>query len=273
MRAAIAALIAALPWCASGAAAQVSDHFPGIATAYAVSIDGNLTWAAQPDVPRQPASLAKLLTALVLLDQRGWNPDADVTVSAAAAGIEGSRIGLRRGEVLRAGDLLTGMLVRSGNDACLALVEQAAGNIRAFARLMNERAAALGMGASSFVHPCGLDAAGQHTTARDLLKLAEAARRNKPIAMRAGAEAAEVRTRAGRQIRFRNSNALIGREPLAVGLKSGFTSQAGNCLIALAERDGHYVLVVLLDSPDRWWEVTSAIARAMARAAPGARLD
>jgi D-alanyl-D-alanine carboxypeptidase (penicillin-binding protein 5/6) len=82
-----------------------------------------------------------------------------------------------------------------------------------------------------------------------------------------------VRTQAGRQIQFHNSNALIGREPLAVGLKSGFTSQAGNCLIALAERDGHYVVIVLLDAPNRWWEVTSAIARALAYAAPRPRLE
>jgi D-alanyl-D-alanine carboxypeptidase (penicillin-binding protein 5/6) len=196
-----------------------------------------------------------------------------VQVSAATAGIEGSRIGLRRNEVLSAGDLLTGMLVRSGNDACLALVEHAAGSMRVFAGWMNARAAALGMRGSHFVHPCGLDGQGQHSTARDLLALAEAARLQKAIAMRAGAESAVVQTRAGRAIRFHNSNALIGRDPQAIGLKSGFTSQAGNCLIALAQRDGHYVIIVLLDAPDRWWEVTSAISRALARASPRPRLE
>jgi serine-type D-Ala-D-Ala carboxypeptidase (penicillin-binding protein 5/6) len=273
MRAAIAALIAALPLAAAAAGAPLTDHFPGMAKAYAVAIDGQPTWGAAMDMPRQPASLAKLLTALVLLEQPGWSADADVRVSAAAAGIEGSRIGLRVNEVLRAGDLLTGMLVRSGNDACLALVENAAASMGAFASMMNARAAALGMRASHFVHPCGLDGNGQRTTARDLLKLGEAARLQKAIAMRAGAESARVSTRAGREIRFHNSNALIGRDPLAVGLKSGFTSQAGNCLIALGERDGHYVIIVLLDAPNRWWEVTSAMARALARASPRPRLE
>lgn len=264
-RALLAAVLGLLA--AAAAAAPVEDRFPGVASAYAVAVDGELTWGGALDAQRQPASLAKLLTALVLLEP-GWQPDAEVKVSTAAAGIEGSRIGLRTGEVLRARDLLSGMLVRSGNDACLALVEHAAGNMAAFAVRMNRRAAALGMRNSRFVHPCGLDAAGQRTTARDLLLLAEAARLEPEVLKRAGAESAVVRTRGGRQIRFHNSNALIGREPLATGLKSGYTSQAGNCLIALAGRNGHYTLVVLLDAGDRWWEATGMIAQALGRVGP-----
>lgn len=262
-----AVLAAALGLAAVGNAAPVEDRFRGVASAYAVAVDGELTWGGALDAPRQPASLAKLLSALVLLEP-GWRPDAEVRVSAAAAGIEGSRIGLRPGEVLRAADLLSGMLVRSGNDACLALVEHAAGDMAAFAARMNRRAAQLGMRASRFVHPCGLDAPGQRTTVRDLLRLAEAARGEPQILRRAGAQSAVVRTRGGRQIRFHNSNALIGREPLATGLKSGYTRQAGNCLIALAGRGGHYVLVVLLDAGDRWWEATGMIAQALGRVAP-----
>lgn len=165
MRAAILAVVAALPWMAhAGAPPPVTNPYPGIAAAYALTIDGRLTWADATDQRRQPASLAKLLTALVLLESPRWQPEAHVTVSAAAAGIEGSRIGLRQGEVLRAIDLLTGMLVRSGNDACLALVEHDAGSMPAFAERMNRHAAALGMRDSHFVHPCGLDARGQYTT-------------------------------------------------------------------------------------------------------------
>jgi len=272
MRAAIMAVIAALPLAARGAAPPLPDPFPGIAAAYAMSIDGRLAWAANPDLRRPPASLAKLLTALVLLDDE-WNPAAPVTVSASTAAIEGSRIGLRGGEVLRAEDLLTGMLVRSGNDACLALVEHAAGSISAFAVRMNRRVAALGMDSSHFVHPCGLDAPGQHSTARDLLKLAEAARGNSEITRRAAMTTAEIQTQAGRRIRFHNSNALIGRDAEVTGLKSGFTSRAGQCVIALAERDGHIVLLVLLGAKERWWEASGMIARALGQASPRPRLD
>jgi len=273
MRTAMAiAFVAALPFPAGSAQATVTDRFPGVAAAYVVAIDGELAWASNPDSPRQPASLAKLLTALVLLDS-DWKPEAQIRISAAAAGIEGSRIGLKSGEVLRAADLLTGMLVRSGNDACLALVEAAAGSISAFAARMNQRATAIGMKKSHFVHPCGLDAPGQYSTASDLLILGATARQQREITRRSAAAAATVRTQGGRELRFHNSNALIGRQPDTSGLKSGYTSQAGNCLIATADRDGHQVLLVLLGAPDRWWEAAGIIARGLAVAAPGPRLD
>ena len=85
-----------------------------------------------------------------------------------------------------------------------------------------------------------------------------------------GKEMAKI---SGRELRFHNSNALIGRQPDTSGLKSGYTSQAGNCLIATADRDGHQVLLVLLGAPDRWWEAAGIIARGLAVAAPGPRLD
>jgi D-alanyl-D-alanine carboxypeptidase (penicillin-binding protein 5/6) len=268
MRFAFFARIAALPlavvFMSAAAAAQsaVVDNYPDIAAAYAVAVDGELKWAGKPDARRQPASLAKLLSALALLDS-GWDPETIVTVGTAAAGVEGSRIGLRRGEQLRASDLLTGMLVRSGNDACLALAEHAAGSMAAFAKRMNQYAARLGMKNSNFIHPCGLDASGQHTTVRDLMLLAEAARLSPEIRRRAAMENAVVKTVAGRELRFNNTNALIGRAPEINGLKSGFTSGAGNCVIALGERSGHYALAVLLGATDRWWEATGLIAQAL----------
>lgn len=269
-RAAVWMLSALWPLAAASQSVPVDDY-PGVAAAYAVSIDGRVAWGAHLDEARPPASLAKLLTALVLLEA-DWRPDARVRVSAEAAAIEGSRIGLRRGEVLRAGDLLTGMLVRSGNDACLALVEHAAGGMAAFAERMNRAATTIGMSDSHFVHPCGLDAPGQRTTVRDLLKLAEAARASRPILLRGGAVRGAIRTEAGRELRFHNSNALIGRDADVIGLKSGYTRRAGNCVIALAERDGHRVIVVLLGAQDRWWEATGMIARALAQASPGPRI-
>ena len=245
----------------------VVDRYPDIAAAYVVAVDGEIKWAGKPDEPRQPASLAKLLSALVLLES-GWNPEALVTVSASAAGVEGSRIGLKRGEQLRAADLLTGMLVRSGNDACLALAEHAAGSIAAFAKRMNQHAARIGMKNSNFVHPCGLDAPGQRTTARDLLLLAEAARKVPEIRKRSAMASAVIHTTAKRELSFNNTNALIGRATDVNGLKSGYTSGAGNCVIALGERAGHYAIVILLDGNDRWWDASGLIAQALGTVAP-----
>jgi len=262
--AAIAETTAAMP----APAGAVVDRYPGIAPVYAVAIDGRLTWGAGLDTPRPPASLAKLLTALALL-REGWQPDATVTVSRAAAGIEGSRVGLRAGETLRAADLLTGMLVRSGNDACLALVEHAAGSLAAFLPRLDAAARAIGLAASRFRHPCGLDADGTRTTARDLLRLADAALAEPQIALRARAVEARIVTQAGREIRFHNSNALIGRDPDAIGLKSGFTQKAGRCLIAVAERDGHRVVLVMLGAEERWWAASNLLVAGLAHA--GAR--
>jgi D-alanyl-D-alanine carboxypeptidase (penicillin-binding protein 5/6) len=221
-------------------------------------LDGRLLWARELDTPRPPASLAKLLAALVILE-KGWNPDSTVRVSSNAAAADGTRVGLRAGENLMARDALTAMLVRSANDACQALVELASGTESSFAARMNARAKELGLIQSHFVSPCGLDAVGQYTTVRDLLRLAAAAIRHPEIALRGRAQSAEIRTLGGRVLRFNSTNALIGREPGAIGLKSGFTSQAGKCLIALVENDGHRVWIVLLDAKDRWWTASGLL--------------
>lgn len=138
---------------------------------------------------------------------------------------------------------------------------------------MNRRAAELGMRDSHFVHPCGLDAPGQYTTVADLLLLAGAARAEARILRRAGALSGDIRTRAGRRITFHNTNALIGREPAVIGLKSGHTRQAGNCVVALAVEEGHTVVLVLLGARERWWEATGMIASAMGLAIGRPRLD
>jgi D-alanyl-D-alanine carboxypeptidase (penicillin-binding protein 5/6) len=228
------------------------DRYPDAAAAYAVVLDGRMLWSRALDAPHAPASLTKLLSALIILE-KDWNPDTPVRVSSKAATADGTRVGLRLDESLSARDALTAMLVHSANDACLALVEHSSGTETAFAARMNTRANALGMTHSHFVNPCGLDAVGQQTTVRDLLQLAAAAIQHPEIALRGRAQSAEIRTLGGRVLRFNSTNALIGREPGAIGLKSGFTSQAGQCLIALTENDGHRVWIVLLDAKDRWW--------------------
>lgn len=240
------------------------DAYPGAAAAYVVAVDGRLTWARNPDLPRPPASLAKLLTALVLLDDPRWNENARIEVSAAAAAVEGSQLGLRRGETLRAGDALTALLVRSANDACIALAEHFAGSIDRFVERMNTRAAALGMTNSRFGHPCGLDVPGQRTSARDLLRVAGAALGRPEIAARVGLARAEIATLGGRRLAFLNGNALIGRLDGVIGMKSGFTTRAGKCVIAVAQRGGHRVWLVMLGAEERWWTATGMIEAAFA---------
>ncbi len=244
------------------------DAYPGAAAAYVVAVDGRLQWARNPDQPRPPASLAKLLTAVVLLDDPQWDDAAPIEVSAAAAAVEGSQLGLRRGETLRADDALTALLVRSANDACLALAEHFAGSVGQFVERMNARAAALGMSRSRFGHPCGLDAPGQQSTARDLLALAGVALGQPAIAARVALARAEIATLGGRRFAFVNGNALVGRVDGVLGMKSGFTTRAGKCVIAVVQRGEHRVWLVMLGAEERWWTASGMIESAFATFRP-----
>ena len=228
-----------------------------------VAVDGVVRWAGHADTARQPASLAKVLTALVLLES-GWQPDALVSISARAAGVDGSRLGLRTGERAPARQLLEAALVPSANDACMALAEHAGGgDLQAFVARMNARAAALGMQHSHFMHPCGLDDPAQYTTPNDLLRLAEAAMRVPEFARIVALRAGEVRTDRGRRLAFRSSNALLDRYEGADGLKTGQTRLAGKCVIAHVRRQGREVYVVLLGAPNRWWMTAMLIDEAL----------
>ena len=251
---AVAALAAALP--AGGApglaATPLPDPYPAAGRAYAVAINAQMLWAHEPGLRLPPASLAKLLTALVLLEDRAFLTRS-VPVTAAAAATAPTRAGLRAGDALAGEQALAAMLVHSANDACRALVAQAAPSTAAFAARMNARAAALGMRDSHFVDPCGYDADDQFSTAADLLLLARAAHEDPLIARYAAQATLHITTRAGRSYQLANTNQLLGRLPGVVGLKTGYTAQARQCLIAVADRDGRRVWLVLLGGAQRWW--------------------
>jgi D-alanyl-D-alanine carboxypeptidase (penicillin-binding protein 5/6) len=244
------------------------DPFPRAAAGYIVAINGKPRWARAPDSPRAPASLTKVLTALVLLE-RGWQPHSQVVVSARAGRSSGARLGLRAGERAYAAELLEAMLVASANDACLALAEAAAGSAKAFVARMNERAAALGMAASHFEDPCGFDQPHQVSTPNDLLRLTEAALAVPAFAQAIAQARGEVHTLGGRKLTYTTSNLLLGRLDGAHGVKTGQTSNAGRCLIGLATRGTTQVIVVLLDAPDRWWTAAVLIEEAFRAAQSG----
>ena len=248
------------------------DPYRLAAAAYATVLDGELLWGHNLDEHRAPASLTKLLTALVLLDSN-WRPDAMLTVSHEAAHVIPSKIGLHTGDRIRAEDALTAMLVHSANDACMVLVEHAAASLPQFAARMNARAEQLGMHDSHFVHPCGFDEPGQYSTVNDLLRLAQAAHANPRIASIVATErttvVAESASGRVRHFTFRSTNHLLGELPGVMGLKTGYTAEAGRCLIALAEQSGHRVWVVLLGSRERWWVAHRMIESAFSTAERG----
>jgi D-alanyl-D-alanine carboxypeptidase (penicillin-binding protein 5/6) len=256
------ALAALLALAGTPAPAQ-QDPFPGAAAAYLVLVDGAPLWERAADARRQPASLAKLMSALLVVEE--GRLDEEVRVSAAAAKARGARLGLLQGERLPAHALLAAMLVGSANDACLALATRD-GVAAAFVARMNARAPQLGMRDTRFDDPCGFDKDRQHTTARDLARLATVAMRRAQIAALVGRREIEVAT-ANRQrvLRMKSTNALLQHFPGALGVKTGQTRRAGQNLIALAERDGRKVLLVMLGARDRWWNAHGILARALDR--------
>lgn len=229
-----------------------SDPYPHAARSYLLVRDQQVLWQREPTLQLQPASLTKLLTALVVLES-DWDADRWLTVSANAASVPPSRLGLQAGEQITAGAALAAMLIRSANDACRVLVEGFSSNLTAFRTRMKARAVRLGMTDSNFVDPCGFDASGQHSTATDLLKLAQASRAVPLIAHLTALPEAKLTTRAGRSIKFTSTNALLGRLPGTEGLKTGNTSQAGQCLIAYVRRQDHEIWLVMLGGTQRWW--------------------
>ncbi|MGQ9490367.1 MAG: D-alanyl-D-alanine carboxypeptidase family protein [Anaerolineae bacterium] len=233
---------------------------PPVSAASAVVVDvdsGAALYALNADIPRPPASTVKVMTALVVLQQADVREQ--VVISANAAAAEGSRMGLVAGERLSVFDLLYGLLLPSGNDAAVALAEHVAGGEAAFVAQMNLEAARLGLSQTRFVNPHGLDAAGQYTSAADLVKITRAA-----LAYPAFAEIVRTsRARiAGRELT--NTNELLGNYAAADGVKTGTTDAAGECLIASISRRGHRLLAVVLGSQDRYADARALLDYAQA---------
>ncbi len=265
----VAALLAS---CVTPAVAGVTDPFRYEAASYLVAVDGKTVWARHPDRRLPPASLTKIMTAL-LISERG-RLDEVVTVGRAAAAETGTRLGLDPGDRMRVADLLAATLLGSANDAARALVEHVAGSEGRFVERMNARAAALGMRDTHFANATGHDQMGHYSTARDLALLSEAALKDAVFAGLVTIVRATVRTADGkRTFPLENKNEMVGRYRGVIGVKTGFTQAAGPCLIALAERGRTRVLLVMLNAPNRWWDGEAMLDRAFALTAgrPAAR--
>jgi D-alanyl-D-alanine carboxypeptidase (penicillin-binding protein 5/6) len=250
-------------------AAAQPDPFPQVATAYLVELDENTIWSRHPDKRLPPASLTKLMTALLVLEQS--QPDAEVTIKPSATRETGSRIGLKPGERFRMRDLLSAALLASANDACHALADQLAGDETAFIAIMNRRAQELGMHDTHFSNACGHDEPDHYSTAHDLSILAHALLRFQGLLDVTSQKSQRIGTLDGlHHYALQNKNALIGRYDGALGLKTGFTPKAGKCLVAYAKRGDRSVLLILLHGKDRWWDAADILDLAFdhARAAP-----
>ena len=211
---------------------------------------GKILFQVDPHGRHAPASLTKVVTALVALDHLRLEQTVTVPASINQLPWDSTRMGLRAGERLTVRALLYGLFLNSGNDAAVTLSEAAMPQAT-FIALMNARAATLGMGDTHFVNPIGLDDPAHYTSAADLARAAtELLRRFPEVAAMADTPSLTLSATATHHAyALYNLNDLVRTYRGATGLKTGWTGRAGGCLIATATRDGRHLMVVLLASP------------------------
>jgi len=219
---------------------------------------GQVLYEHQAGKRLSPASLTKIMSALVILE-RGRLDDY-VTVSPTAARAHKTHLRLKPGQVFRLEDLLKGMLIMSANDACLAAVEHVGGDEPQFVSLMNAKAAALGLADTHFSNACGFDNSDHYSTAEDLAALSVIALEQPTFRQLVREERATIMPVNGTHgYVLHNTNRLLGRIPGVEGIKTGFTSKAGRCLIAKVSQNGSDLLLVILNSKRRWNTAESLI--------------
>ncbi|MCB8815572.1 D-alanyl-D-alanine carboxypeptidase family protein [Desulfosporosinus shakirovi] len=226
----------------------------GVTADAAVLMDvatGDILFSKQAHKRRPPASTTKIMTALLGFEL--GRPDEVVTVSEKAAAVGESTIYLDPGEKITLYELITGALIRSGNDACVAIAEHIAGSEEQFVKFMNRKALALGAQDTNFVNTNGLPRKEHYSTAYDLAVMA-----------RYGLQIPQFQSitrQKETEIHFiepdvfmdvRNTNKLLWNYPYADGIKTGTTTAAGKCLVASATKEGRQLLVVVLNAPDRF---------------------
>jgi serine-type D-Ala-D-Ala carboxypeptidase (penicillin-binding protein 5/6) len=242
------ALVSIVLSCAVQAAAPQPPGVIGKAWMVGDLSSGQLLAAQKADERFEPASLTKLMTAYVVfvaLREKKLAPDQQVTVSPRAWKAPGSRMYIEPRRPVTVDELIRGMVVQSGNDACIALAEAVGGTEEVFVQMMNREAARLGMKNSKFMNASGLPDAQHYSTAQDLYLLSAALIRDFPNEYAQYYAQKEYRYN---NISQPNRNRLLWIDPSVDGVKTGHTEAAGYCLIASSRRGGRRMLSVLLGS-------------------------
>lgn len=213
---------------------------------------GDILYSVNSDVRLPMASTTKIMTALLLIENRE-NLDEEIVATKEMVTVEGSSMGLLAGDRVSYRALLYGMMLSSGNDAANAAAIAIGGSIDGFVKMMNDKARELGLQNTNFVTPSGLDAEGHYTTAYELALIAREALKNPDFAEAAAAKSATLcfgnppyrRT-------LSNHNKLLKMYDDVIGVKTGFTKKSGRCLVSAAKRDGKFVIAVTLNDGDDW---------------------
>ena len=205
---------------------------------------------------KKMASTTKIMTALVVIEHVNLSDIVEISKKAASTG--GSRLGLKTGDKITISDLLYGLMMRSGNDAAVALAEYVAGSISNFANLMNEKANSLGLSNTHFVTPHGLDEDEHYTTAYELALLSNYAMNNEIFAKIVGTKNYTITINGYPKV-LTNTNELLGVLNGVYGIKTGFTNGANRCLVTCCKRSNMDIICVVLGADTKKYRTTDSV--------------
>jgi D-alanyl-D-alanine carboxypeptidase (penicillin-binding protein 5/6) len=246
----------------SSVAFAAADNIKSRAAVVLDAATGNVLYAKNPDVILLPASTAKLMTALVVLDNIP-HLSRIVMISRKAANTAPTRVGFKAGEKVTVGTLLHAMLIKSANDAAVALAEDVAGSEEEFVKLMNKKATEMGATNTEYVNANGLPGPGQHITARDLSNIMREAIQHPVLREILTTRETEVATESGKTKYIRNTNKLLWYDEDILGGKTGYTRQAMHCFVCAGARRSEILIVAVLGAPSRrvlWKESENLLA-------------
>lgn len=254
-------LVGALCPVARAAGPEVSAQSAVVLTADT----GAVLFEKDGHTPRPVASTTKIMTALLALEAAQERGDPLVDITQEMVAVEGSSMGLQAGDSISLTGLAAGMLLASGNDAANAAALYLDGSLESFAARMNQRAAALGMEDTHFVTPSGLDGEdaqglGHLSTAYDMALLARVALEDQAFRQLCSSPSLAVEfAEPVKRVTYTNHNKLLTQYQGCVGVKTGFTKEAGRCLVSAAERDGALLIAVTLNAPNDWQDHTALL--------------
>lgn len=254
-------LVGALCPVARAAGPEVSAQSAVVLTADT----GTVLFEKDGRIPRPVASTTKIMTALLALEAAQEQGDPLVDITQEMVAVEGSSMGLQAGDSISLTGLAAGMLLASGNDAANTAALYLDGSLESFAARMNQRAAALGMEDTHFVTPSGLDGEdaqglGHLSTAYDMALLARAALEDQAFRQLCSSPSLAVEfAEPVKRVTYTNHNKLLTQYQGCVGVKTGFTKEAGRCLVSAAERDGALLIAVTLNAPNDWQDHTALL--------------
>ena len=202
-----------------------------------------IIWGKKENEKRAMASTTKIMTAIIVLENANLKDTVSISKKAALTG--GSRLKLSENDKITVNDLLYGLMLRSGNDAAVALAEHVGGSVEGFANLMNEKARTLNLFNTHFVTPHGLDSSEHYTTAYELALITDYALQNSKFATIVNTKTTNIYVN-GISRTISNTNELLGNLNGVNGVKTGFTNNALRCLVTSTTRNGHQIICVVL---------------------------